>query len=183
MRSHASIWLATSWTFGTNDSVASTWRSQSGKNVSDSALVDANFSTSDAPRASSCASRRPAERRRMISSAVRRNASPAGVRLTACVVRSNSAAPAHTSSALILRLSAGCDEFRCSAAREKLRVDATAMKSCSQLISMAPALLMQILHNHIMRRHWISRRPACTLPASQIFFWEAECPGARSTTD
>ena len=86
-----------------------------------------------------------------MSSAVRRNASPAAVRLTACVVRSNSAAPAHTSSALILRLSAGCDELRCSAAREKLRVDATAMKSCSQLISMASALLMQILHNHIMR--------------------------------
>ena len=101
---------------------ATTTGSRYGAIVGSTPTVTVPRNSSRASPASRCA----ASTSSRIRAARRRNASPCGVSFASRFIRSNSRSPSSSSSLRICWLSDGCDTWHCSAAREKLRVRATA---------------------------------------------------------
>src|SRR5215470_2477276 len=107
-------------------------------------------------------SSRPCFTPRSVSSAISWKASPAGVSCAGDERRSTRTAPSQRSRLWIRRLNADCAEFRRSAAREKLRVSASARKSSKSFKSMVALPLGRHLLGHQERGFESRARPSLT---------------------
>src|SRR5450830_836190 len=142
---------------------------QSGKKVRASVRPVATRKVCSTGLDPSCNCARAAYKTSVECVAASRNNCPAAVSDTGCE-RTTSSAPTHCSKALMRRPNAGCVTKRFSAAREKLRVRASSMKSSSQirctLLSLFYPDFLQLHHIAQHDQHVSNINAAHTAPAT-----------------